>query len=301
MDGATFVEPEQRQNTRFFDLPDGSRIAYEEYGNPSGPPVFFFHGWPASRLQGGSCAQAAEELGVRIISPDRPGVGRSTYRANRQLLDWPPVLRALADHLGIETFRIMALSGGAPYALASAWAVPDRIPAIAVVSGAPPLPPGTDQAALFSVYRWLLQIHRKRPSLIHTIFRVARPIVTIRPPGCLRDWMLKMTSRADAEVLARPEVFNRKFEGYREAWRGSASGVVTDAEIYARDWGFPLAGVRVPVRLWHGKDDRNFSWKLAEQVAGQLPNCTAHFVEGEGHYSLGIRHWKEILQDLIAG
>jgi pimeloyl-ACP methyl ester carboxylesterase len=73
-----------------------------------------------------------------------------------------------------------------------------------------------------------------------------------------------------------------------------------DAEIYARPWGFALEEVNVPVRLWHGKTDRTFSYRLAEQVAQRLPNCRAHFVEGAGHYSLPIRHMHEILSDLIA-
>jgi hypothetical protein len=50
--------------------------------------------------------------------------------------------------------------------------------------------------------------------------------------------------------------------------------------------------------LWHGKADRSFSFLLAEQVASRLPNCRAYFVENEGHYSLPIRHVREILADL---
>jgi hypothetical protein len=32
-----------------------------------------------------------------------------------------------------------------------------------------------------------------------------------------------------------------------------------------------------------------------------LPNCTARYIEGAGHYSLPIRHMREILEDLVAG
>jgi len=74
---------------------------------------------------------------------------------------------------------------------------------------------------------------------------------------------------------------------------------MTDAEIYANLWGFSLEEVCVPVRLWHGKKDRTFSFRLAEQIAAHLPNCEFHLVEGAGHYSLPIRHTHEILADLI--
>jgi pimeloyl-ACP methyl ester carboxylesterase len=76
--------------------------------------------------------------------------------------------------------------------------------------------------------------------------------------------------------------------------------VVTDAEIYALPWGFPLEEVRVPVRLWHGTKDRTFAYRLAEDVARRLPNAELRRIENAGHYSLPIRHMLEILRDLLA-
>ena len=75
---------------------------------------------------------------------------------------------------------------------------------------------------------------------------------------------------------------------------------MADAQVYAKPWGFSLDEVRVPVRLWHGKEDRAFSVRLAEEIAGRLPDCKARYVAGEGHYSLPIRHIRAILQDLIS-
>ena len=70
---------------------------------------------------------AARELGVRIISPDRPVIRESTFQPNRNLIDWPRDLEQLANHLGIERFHIFAISGGAPYAYAVAAAIPGII------------------------------------------------------------------------------------------------------------------------------------------------------------------------------
>jgi len=104
----------------------------------------------------------------------------------------------------------------------------------------------------------------------------------------------------DASALRDSAAFEACFESQRRAWRASARGIMADAEIYARAWGFRLEDVDVPVRLWHGKQDRAFSVRLAEEVAQRLPNCQAHFIDNEGHYSLPIRHVREILADLIA-
>src|SRR5215212_3102388 len=110
---------------------DGASIALSEYGDPSGTPVFFCHGWPSSRTMAELAHDAARDLGVRIISPDRPGIRDSEFQADRKLIDWPPLLNKIAEQFGIERFRILAISGGAPYAYAMAWMMPERVEKIA--------------------------------------------------------------------------------------------------------------------------------------------------------------------------
>lgn len=284
--------------TKMVQLRNGGRIAVDEYGDPSGSPVFFCHGWPSSRSMAVLTQDAARDLGVRIISPDRPGVNESAFQKERTLLDWPVTLRELATQLGLRKFRMLAISGGAPYAYASAWSMPDEVEAIAVVSGVPPITELTGNDGLLKLYRWMLALYRTRPQLLRTCFQLARPFASRRIPIRLRPMFLKWLQPCDAAVLRESRFFEACFESQRQAWRTSAEGVMVDAEIYARPWGFPLEEVRTPVRLWHGKTDRSFSYHLAEQVAERLPNCRARFVEAAGHYSLPIRHMHEILSDL---
>jgi pimeloyl-ACP methyl ester carboxylesterase len=111
---------------------------------------------------------------------------------------------------------------------------------------------------------------------------------------------LKLLQPCDAEVMRDARAFDACFESQRQAWRASAIGVLADAEIYARFWGFALEDVDLPVRLWHGKLDRAFSFRVAQEVAKRLPNCTARFIANGGHYSTPIRYMREILEDLIA-
>ena len=246
--------------------------------------------------------EPARELGIRVISPDRPGISGSTLQHDRKLADWPHVLERVVDQLGIDEFRMLAVSGGAPYAYATAAALPNRVPAIAVVAGAIPMAELEDPSGLLPLYRWMLAFYRSRPQLLRNLFRMARPILALRPPVRIRPLLLKMLMlrQCDAESLRDAAAFEAIFESQRRAWRGSAEGVMADAQIYAHPWGFSLEDVQVPVRLWHGMQDRAFSTRLAEAVAKQLPNCKARFVENAGHYSLPIRHMREILSDLIS-
>ena len=70
-------------------LADGRRVAYLEVGDPDGSPVISCHGGLSSRLDVQSAAASAAALGVRVICPDRPGIGGSDPQPGRTLKDWP--------------------------------------------------------------------------------------------------------------------------------------------------------------------------------------------------------------------
>jgi pimeloyl-ACP methyl ester carboxylesterase len=283
-------------------LGDGAVVAFREYGDPNGVPVVFCHGWPSSCTMAQLTDEPARELGVRIISPDRPGISGSSLQPDRKLADWPRMIEGVLDHLGIGQFRALAISGGAPYAYATAATMPGRVRAIAIVCGAIPMAELEDGRGLLPLYRWMLALYRSRPQLLQRLFRMARPILALRPPVRLRPLLLKvlMLRPCDAESLRDAAAFEAIFESQRRAWRGSTEGVMADAQIYAQPWGFSLEDIRVPVRLWHGTQDRAFSVRLAEEVAKRLPECNARFIDNAGHYSLPIRYMREILKDLIS-
>jgi|SRR5215471_9190980 len=283
-------------------LHGGAVVAFQEYGDAVGAPVIFCHGWPSSRTMAQLTDEAARDLGVRIISPDRPGISGSSMQLDRKLSDWPRVVEQLVDDLGIDEFRILAISGGAPYAYATAVAMPERVRAIAVVGGVIPFAELNDFKGLLPLYRWMLAFYGNRPQLLKQLFRLARPFLSFRAPVRLRPLLLKvlLLRPCDAASLRDGAAFEAIFESQRRAWRGSTEGVMIDAQIYAQPWGFAVEDVEVPVRLWHGMEDRAFAVRLAEEMANRLQNCKARFIPNEGHYSLPIRHIREILQDLIS-
>jgi pimeloyl-ACP methyl ester carboxylesterase len=115
-------------------LADGRRLAYREYGARDGAPVFFFHGWPGSRLDFAPNDATAADAGVRVIAVDRPGIGGSDPQAGRRVLDWPVDVAALADSLALDRFAVLGFSFGGPYARACAYALPDRVTYAGLVS-----------------------------------------------------------------------------------------------------------------------------------------------------------------------
>src|SRR5260370_29202843 len=252
-------------NCKLLSLDRGGYLAHAEYGYAAGLPVFFFHGWPSSRTMAELADADARNLGVRIISTDRPGICDSTFQPKRKLLDWPDILKQLADHLQIERFHILAISGGAPYAYATAWKMPERVRAMAVVSGAPPIAELQDRQDLLGLYRLMLRCYVKYPRFSRTCFYMVRPFLSLRPPQGAHPVLLKLLwlRPSDAAALRDSAAFEACFESQRRAWRASAAVVVAGACLSAKLWGLPLEDVDVPVRLCHGTQNPTLSIRPA--------------------------------------
>ncbi len=288
------------EKTISLKLESGRRVAIEEYGDRTGEPTFFFHGWPSSRWQGAMLDAAGRELGFRLLALDRPGMGDSDFQPERRLLDFPPLLREVADRVEVSRFNVFGVSGGGPYALVSAWAFPERVKACVVCCGAPPLADRADTSALLPVYRWLLAMYRRRPEFMRRLFRTVRPVATIRPPRPMWQALKLVLPSADAHALNDPDTMERAWRGYAGSWKGDPDAVFGDASIYAQPWGFDPGEIRIPVRLWHGTEDHNFNVTLAEELAARIPGCKLTVIKGEGHYSIVINCGREILTDLRA-
>ena len=274
-------------------------MAIEEYGAPAGIPLLFFHGWPSAAVQATLLHEAAAARKIRIIAVSRPGIGSSPPQKGRRLVDWPPLIRELTAALGLERFHVLGISGGGPYALAAAWGLPDLVRSAAVVCGAPPLTElGTVQGFNLA-YRVMLGAYRHLPWLLRGIFRMLYPFARVNPA----PWMMVALRGAlvgpDRETLADPAISALCYDGFRGAWGDYRDGVFEDAELYTRPWGFALDEIRVPVRVWHGTEDGNFSHTLTGYVQ-RIPGVELRIMEGEGHYSLPIRRAGEILDDLLA-
>jgi pimeloyl-ACP methyl ester carboxylesterase len=270
-----------------------------EAGDPAGRPLFFFHGWPSGAAQGGCYDAAAKKLGFRIIALNRPGIGRSAPDPAHSIRDWPRRVSAVADTLNIDRFHVLGVSGGGPYALATAWGLPDRVIACGVVSGAPPLHDKTRSPELFWFYRFLIAMKDRFPALAEGGLAAVEPLLRRPPPEwAIAAGRLVMCPR-DVEA-ARSESAALSFLGFREAMDNGARAVMEDGAHYTQAWGIDPAEIRVPVRIWHGTRDHNFSWRLAGDLAARIPDVTIDVLEGEGHYSISLMRQRETLKALSA-
>jgi pimeloyl-ACP methyl ester carboxylesterase len=102
-------------------------MGYSQYGTADGYPSVNAHGGLACRLDVVAADAVATETGIRLISPDRPGVGRSDPQPGRTILDWAGDVADLLDQIDVDGFAAMGWSMGGQCAAALGYALPHRV------------------------------------------------------------------------------------------------------------------------------------------------------------------------------
>jgi len=290
MPDLTTVAPKTDNRLR---LRDGRILGYAEYGDPDGAPAFFFHGMPGSRLAGAAGHEAAVRHGVRVISPDRPGYGLSTFQPKRTFLDWPGDVTQLADSLGIARFAVVGVSGGGPYVAACALQIAHRLTGAVMVSGVGPFDAPGATAGMSRENRMLFAASRRAPILVRVMMAVTARGLKRRPDRAI-DQMLKSLPKPDQAVLADPALRELFKQDALEAMRPGGRGAAYEANMYACPWGFRLQDITMPVTLWQGDADVNVPVTMGRYLAQAIPNCDARIFPGEGHLLI-FTHMDELL------
>lgn len=280
MSSASSPDVSRPDGEHHLELADGRRLAYCEYGATAGAPVFFFHGWPGSRLDFAANAGAAAAAGARVIAVDRPGIGGSEPQPNRRVLDWPVDVVALADSLGIERFAVAGFSFGGPYARACAHALPERVTRAGLISCLGPIDDPAAKRGMPPPTRYGLAAARLSPLL-------ARPMVWVTARQAREGKMIEQLSTSmsppDAQVLRRRDVADALGRSLAESFRQGIGPATWDGVAVARGEGFRLEDIQPEVLIWHGEHDRNDPVAMARAQEQRLPRVTARYYPDDGH------------------
>lgn len=270
-------------------------MGYAEFGDETGRPLIFCHGFPSSRRAGALIDDAAKATGVRVVAPDRPGHGLSDFKRSRRVGHWVDDVKSLADALEIERFMVLGFSAGGPYAAACAALLPDRVDAAGIASGWAPryATRGTPAPHLpfFPALGRHLRVLR-RFALSRTARRVARDGAKVVGRVAARS------PAADRSVLSDERVVALLADDMREAFTQGARGPSAEVRALKRPWGFKLEAIRGPVWLWHGADDTNVPAASARAVSERIPGVRATFYRSDSHFSTLVNHAREMVAAL---
>ncbi|HEV2272283.1 MAG TPA: alpha/beta hydrolase [Steroidobacteraceae bacterium] len=278
-------------------LADGRTLACLELGDPTGPPVLYFHGYPGSRLEARVAADAARRLGLRLLALDRPGFGHSTFQAGRTVGGWATDVAALADQLALGRFSLVGVSGGAPYALACAAQLSHRLARVALVCPLGPLDVANGRAGMLAQDRVMLALAAHAAPLARGVVHMLAHWMRQDADRYVEFMMAGMMS-PDRDLFADPGYRSLVMASTAEALRQGGTGAAWELTLIARPWDFRLQDVRMAVSLWQGLADQILPPAMARRLAAALPACNPRYFPGEGHLSLVVRHIGEVLAEL---
>ena len=293
---ATITPPDIEGTVR---VQNGRNLGFAAFGPREGRPILWFHGTPGARRQiPEAVRQMAERARVRLVGVDRPGTGFSTPHLYGSMLEFTSDLEILLDELGLAELAVIALSGGGPYALAAAYAMPERVRVVGVLGGVAPTrgpdaPPG-GLVALATRFAPLLP-----PLRIPIGMALGFVALVLGPVGhqAVRAYAL-ISPPGDRAVLDQPQVEAMFLDDLINT-RGRLRATINDVILFTRDWGFSLGDVKVPVKWWHGDADHFVPLAHGEHCVGLMPDAELFVRPGESHLG-GFGAAKEVLDTILA-
>lgn len=284
---------------RFHDLPDGRRLCYRLFGAEDGAAVVALHGTPGSRLKFAIAHEAARHLGLRLVSPDRWGYGRSDRPRGRLTLDgYASDIASLTNALGIGRFGVVGISGGGPFATALAATLPERVAALALVAPVAPVSDRDARRGISLFHRFAFRGLPRLPGAVPLAFQYFRLMLAVSPWWAVRT-MASRAGRPDRVLLGDKEVADDLVRTFRAGLAGGVAGASIDMRCFSSAWPFDPAAIACPSRMWLGSEDRNVPLGAARRLAETIPGLDLAEITAAGHFWV-TKGYPEVL-DWLAG
>lgn len=264
-------------------LADGRRIAWGEFGSSSGRPVLALHGTPGSRLMFSIAGDSAARLGLRLIAPDRWGYGGTDVHPRPSFGAWASDVAEVVDHLALPRFSLIGISGGGPYAAATAALLGPRVERMALAVPIGPLSDGDKQRRL-NLFHWLA--YRgvgSRHTLTGAVFGLYRRLLMRGPQRAIR-LLAFLQPRSDRELLHTATIQDFLSGTFRHGLQPGTAGPAIDLDLYARPWNIPLGAITASTHIWIGSDDRLVPLEAGRALARAVPHAALTELPGQGHF-----------------
>jgi pimeloyl-ACP methyl ester carboxylesterase len=258
------------------ELGDGRRLHFYDTGADDAGDrlaVFWHHGTPNIGAPPAPLFPAADRLGIRWVSYDRPGYGGSTPDPGRDVASAAACTASVADTLGIDRFAVVGHSGGGPHALACGALLPERVLGVVSMAGLAPFgAEGLD---------WFAGMAASGVASLRaaTAGRAAKQ--RYETSGAEYD---PEFTPADQAALAGPWSWVGEVVG--PAIEAGPGGLIDDDLAYVAPWGFDPAHVHPPVLLLHGGRDRVVPSSHSRWLARRCPTAELRLYPDDGHVSV---------------
>ena len=273
-------------------LPSGRTLGYAVYGDPAGPAVLSCHGGLVSGHDVSPADEIARDLGLCVVSPDRPGINATDRLPGYGLLSW---VRAdvvpLLDHLEVGPFGVMGWSEGGQYALAATFELAERVTACAVIAGCPPLDDPAMLAQSNHLDHALAVLSRRAPVALRCMAGGTRLLSSHAPRALLRAALRGQTDTEAAAVRSLGEWLPTILgEGAAQG-----QGMVDEYLAAVAPWGFAPEDLSATIRIFQGTADTLVPEAWGRMLADRIPDAALTLYPGEGHF-IALTRRAEVLR-----
>jgi pimeloyl-ACP methyl ester carboxylesterase len=237
--------------------------------------VFWHHGTPNIGAPPAPLFAAAERLGVRWISFDRPGYGGSSPLPDRDVATAAALATAVADALEIHEFAVFGHSGGGPHALACAALTSSRVRGAVSIAGLAPFDAdGLDWFAGMA------------PAGVASLRAAAAGRVAKERHEATATATDEDIGFTDRDVAMFDGEWSWVLDVVRPAMAAGPGGLIDDDLAYVHPWGFDPAGITTPVLFVHGGMDRVVPSAHGAWLAAHCPTGELRMSAEDGHISI---------------
>ena len=288
----------------FLTLTDGRKLSYALYGPVNGKPVFYFNGTPSSRLEplllngyNNNLEQLLQQYNIHLIAVDRPGTGLSTYNPNNSFRSFAGDVAQLAAHLHITRVDVSGWSGAGPFALSLAYHYPELIKGVYLITT---FTRSFSEQGVFKIMhanKYYFGAAKYAPWLLQAALKVVSNKPADKP---MPKWLSGMPE-VDYNCLNNPEVIKHfSIVTICESCINGSRGPVQEAALYFNPADYNIAQIQQPIHYWWGTADNVVPIVHPKAIEENAPNATMHYKEKEGHLSIYIHYFEEVLETIAS-
>jgi pimeloyl-ACP methyl ester carboxylesterase len=281
--------------------PDGRDLEVVSAGPDDGRCLLWHSGTPSAAGIFAPALAEAVKRDLRFVTFSRPGYATSTARPGRSVGDVAADVTTILDTLGFDSFFCAGQSGGGPHALACAALLPDRVLATATLAGVAPWPAegldwfsgmGPENLEEFGASM------KGTEALTPYLEADAAHLRDVKPDdvaaslgGLVGDVDKRALTGAYAQFVSAS--FQRSVSSGIAGWRD-------DDLAFVNPWGFELSSISTPVAIWQGGEDRMVPMAHGAWLASHIAGAEQHLLPPEGHLSLALTRFGDILDGLLS-
>ncbi len=242
----------------FIELLEGDKLYYQSYGNGKNI-ILLFHGLVGGSWLGGEWISAIERNNVRCIVPERPGYGNSSSIELNSVSDWIPIVQKLVEKLNIESMDVIGCSAGAPYAYATALALPEAVKKVYILGGVP------------AVYEDKVLRHYSEES------RKAYKGFASQPQSVIQEYYIPQMEAAKERLTHTDLTYVKNI--LEEVLDQRCFGMAQESRLQILPWNLPLAEIKQSVVFYHAQSDEMVPYDGEQEMPGFFKNHEFHDVD----------------------